>query len=73
MSSSKKVVLILLGALTAVMVVVQLVMGKLLAAGDARLAAAHKHLGYTAVVVALVYVFLSLSAIAASPVRQREP
>lgn len=59
--------LIVLGFLAALLIVAQLVMGQLILNGRADLVKAHQHSGYTAVVVALVYIALSLPRIIASP------
>jgi hypothetical protein len=68
MSGPKKVVLILLGALSAILIVAQLVLGLMIrASASPTNLMAHKHLGYSTVAVVLTYVFLSLSTIAALP------
>lgn len=72
MTSAKKAFLIGLGGLAAVFIVAQLVLGQLILSGRANLIKAHQHSGYTAVVVALVYIVASLAAIASVPTR-REP
>jgi hypothetical protein len=57
-----RVVLIVLGVLSALLIVAQLVMGLLLANGQASVALqkSHQHTGYLAVVVVLSYISLSL-------------
>ncbi len=59
--------LIVLGILAAVLIVGQLVLGQLILSGRADLRTAHQHSGYTAVVVALIYIGLTLPRIIASP------
>ena len=71
-SGSKKVVLVVLGAITALFLVSQVVLGQLILSGRASLIKAHQHTGYTAVVLALVYLGLSLATIAALPARRRD-
>lgn len=58
--------LIALGFLAAALIIAQLVMGQLILSGT-DLKKAHQHTGYMAVVVALVYIGLSLPRIIASP------
>lgn len=72
MSATKRAVLILLGALTAVFLVAQVVLGQLILSGRANLIKAHQHTGYTTVALGLVYLAASMIAILALPVR-REP
>ena len=59
--------LIVLGFLAALLIIAQLVLGQLILSGRADLVKAHQHSGYTAVVVALVYIALSLPRIISSP------
>jgi hypothetical protein len=59
--------LIVLGFLAAALIITQLVLGQLILSGQASLVKAHQHSGYTAVVVALVYIGLSLPRIIATP------
>lgn len=74
MSGSKKIVLIVLGALSAILIVAQFVLGLLSKYGDSpTLLKTHEHLGYTAVVVILIYLFLSLATVAALPTTRRQP
>jgi hypothetical protein len=56
-----KVLLILLGFVSAVLIVAQMVMGLLIRNGNASLRTAHFHSGSLMVLVALVYIGLSLS------------
>jgi hypothetical protein len=64
-----KILLLVLGALAALLIVGQLVMGQLILSGRASLIKAHQHSGYLTVVVALVYIGLSMAAIASTPKR----
>lgn len=65
--------LILLGFLSAVLIIGQLVLGLLVANGhDQRIVKAHQHFGYATVTVSLVYIVLSLLAIASPPKRDRQ-
>jgi cytochrome b561 len=66
MGGAKRIAVIVLGALSAVMIVAQFVMG-LLMYRFPKMIEAHKHSGHMTVVVVLVYVFLSLSAILTTP------
>jgi hypothetical protein len=61
-----KTFLIVLGFLAAALIVGQLVLGQLILGGRADLVKAHQHSGYTAVVVALLYIGLSLPRIIGS-------
>jgi hypothetical protein len=67
MSSVRKNVLFVLGFLSAAGIIGQLVMGQLILEGNVKLAKAHQHSGYTTVLIVLVYVIMSLMAIAATP------
>ena len=58
-----RTLLILLGFLSAVLIVAQMVMGLLIRNGQATLRTAHFHSGSLMVLVALAYIALSLSAI----------
>jgi hypothetical protein len=66
-----KPILMILGVLSAVLIVGQLVMGQLILSGRANLIKSHQHSGYLTVVVSLVYVALSLAAIASMPRREK--
>jgi hypothetical protein len=59
--------LMILGILSALLIVTQLVMGQLILSGQAQWIKRHQHSGYLTVVVALVYIVLSLSVIASKP------
>ena len=62
-----KALLIALGLLSALLMVLQLVMGLLIRNGQASLRTAHFHSGSLMVLVALAYIALSLSAILSKP------
>jgi hypothetical protein len=64
-----KALLILLGFLSALLIVLQMVMGLLIRNGQAApsLRTAHFHSGSLMVLVSLAYIALSLSAIVANP------
>jgi hypothetical protein len=62
-----KVFLLILGSLSGILIVSQLVMGQLILSGQAEWIKRHQHSGYLTVVVALVYIVLSLIAIASAP------
>jgi hypothetical protein len=62
-----KPLLILLGFLSALLVISQLVMGLLIVRGNISLKVAHQHSGYLTVAVTLTYVLLSLLFIARTP------
>ncbi len=69
MSSAMKFTLVILGLLTAVLVLMQLTMGLLIASGRVNLVKAHQHSGYLTVAMAILYVGLSLSVIVSLPRR----
>ena len=76
MNPKLKPILLILGLLAAVLIVSQLVMGLLIVRGGGsldltRLIKAHQHSGYLTVTVVLLYVALSLSAIASTPTRPK--
>ena len=62
-----KSALIILGVLSALLIVAQMVMGLLIRSGQASLRTAHFHSGSLMVLVTLVYIALSLSAIVSRP------
>lgn len=66
-----KVFLLVLGTLSALLIVSQLVMGQLILSGQAEWVKRHQHSGYLTVVVALIYITLSLVRIASTPSRDR--
>lgn len=66
-----KTVLLVLGGLSALLILAQLVMGQLILSGQAEWVKRHQHSGYLTVVVALIYIVLSLIQIANTPARDR--
>jgi hypothetical protein len=66
-----KVLLLLLGSLAALLIVGQLVMGQLILSSGhlPRWTMAHRHSGYLTVVVVLVYIGLSMAALASATKR----
>ena len=77
MNPKLKPALLILGLLAAILIVSQLVMGLLIVRGGgsldlARLIKSHQHTGYLTVTVVLVYIVLSLSAIASTPGRPKK-
>ena len=67
-----RVFLLILGTLTAFLILAQLVMGQLMLGGQVQqYVKAHQHTGYLTVVVSLLYVGLSLATIAGTPRRER--
>ena len=60
-----------IAGMAALLIVGQLVLGQLILSGRGDLIKAHQHSGYTAVVVALIYIVLSLVWIASSPTRPK--
>jgi hypothetical protein len=71
MSGIKKLFLIILGALSALLIVGQLVMGQLIVSGrhEPALLKSHQHSGYLTVVVVLAYVVVSLATFVSLPTR----
>jgi hypothetical protein len=64
--------LMILGILSALLILAQLVMGQLILSGhDPKMITRHQHSGYLTVVVALIYIGFSLPAIASMPRRPR--
>jgi hypothetical protein len=66
-----KAFLMIMGFLSAVLIVAQLVMGQLILSGQAAWIKRHQHSGYLTVVVVLVYIGFSLASIASMPKRER--
>jgi hypothetical protein len=62
-----KPILLILGFLSAVLIVAQLVMGLLILQGQASMRTAHQHSGFLTVAVSLTYIGWSLAAIASAP------
>ena len=71
MSSAMKATLLILGLLTAVLILAQLVMGMAIHFKGADLRKAHMDSGYTAVVLSLAYLFLSMRVILGIPTRSK--
>ncbi|WP_435005189.1 hypothetical protein P12x_003083 [Tundrisphaera lichenicola] len=76
MNAKLKPILIALGAIAALLIVTQLVMGLMIVRGGGsmdltKLVKAHQHSGYLTVTVVILYIGLSLSAIASIPGRPR--
>ena len=68
-----RIFLLILGTLSALLILGQLVMGRLLVVPGpnyAMLRKSHEHSGYLTVVVVLVYIVFSLIAIASTPRRE---
>ncbi len=61
-----KAILLILGALAAILIVCQLVMGLLILQGNASMRTAHQHSGYLTVLVSLIYIGWSLATIASA-------
>lgn len=68
-----KLLLIILGILSAILIVSQVTMGLLIRNGQASLAKSHFHTGMLMAVVTLVYVVLSLTSILSKPRREVSP
>lgn len=68
MKRSLKQIILILGGLTALLVLSQLVMGILIANGSdtGKLRKAHQHSGYLTATIAFLYVGFSMSAIASA-------
>lgn len=66
-----KLLLLVLGFLSAFLLVAQMVMGLLIRNGNVSLRTAHFHSGSLMVVVALVYIALSLTVIFSKPKTER--
>ena len=66
-----RIFLLVLGVLSAVLIVAQLVMGQLILSGQAEWVKRHQHSGYLTVVVVIVYIGLSLVTIASMPRRDK--
>ncbi len=71
MSGTLKTTLMIGGAMSALLIVSQLVMGLLILGGRADLIKAHQHSGYLTVTVSLLYVLGSLVTIASIPRRHK--
>ena len=72
MNSALKASLIVLGFLSAILILSQLAMGLLIVQGaGAKMIKIHQHSGYLTVTVALVYILFSLSKIISIPSREK--
>ena len=69
MSRAKKTALLILGAISALLIVSQFVMGMLILSDPGSLAIrkSHQHSGYLTAAVVFVYIAISLIVIASSP------
>lgn len=70
MTAATKAFLLILGGLSAIFIVAQLAMGIAITKG-AQLQTAHKHSGYTTVVVSLVYIAVSAWVILGTPAQNK--
>src|SRR5262249_28895188 len=73
MNRAQKLALIILGVLSALLVLSQLILGQLVLGGRADLIKSHQHTGYLTVCVGLVYILFSLISIARLPTRPGGP
>lgn len=65
-----KTIVVILGFLSALLILAQLVMGLLILNGaEAKMRTMHQHSGYLTVVCVLIYIFLSLLRILSVPVQ----
>ncbi|HZW29853.1 MAG TPA: hypothetical protein VFF52_04045 [Isosphaeraceae bacterium] len=64
-----KPLLMIVGFLSAVLIIAQVVMGQLILQGQATLRTAHQHSGYLTVAVTLIYIAWSLAILASTPRR----
>jgi tetrahydromethanopterin S-methyltransferase subunit D len=68
-----KPLVMILGFVSALLILAQLTMGQLILSGhDPKMIKMHQHSGYLTVVVSLVYIVISMIAVASMP-RRREP
>lgn len=65
-----KPLLIILGSLSALLLVIQVALGLMIRNGQASLAKSHFHSGMLMAVVTLVYIGLSLTAVLSKPRRE---
>ena len=68
MTKYRKLLLVVLGILSALAITCQLVLGQLILGGNTQLVKAHQHSGYTTVVLALIYIMVSLTTIFSLPI-----
>ena len=72
MNAALKTTLIILGFLSAILILSQLAMGLLIVQGaDAKMIKMHQHSGYLTVTVVLVYILFSLSKIISIPTQSK--
>lgn len=71
MTGVQKILLMALGVLAAALILSQLVLGQIIAGGNARLVKSHQHTGYLTVAVVLAYILLSIWLMILSPTRYR--
>jgi hypothetical protein len=71
-SKPMKPFILILGVLSAGLIIVQLVLGLLILQGQASMRTAHQHSGYLTVAVTLIYIGWSLAVIASLPRRGRQ-
>jgi hypothetical protein len=65
-----KLFVLILGFLSAALIIAQVVMGQLILSGSQNLIKSHQHSGYMTVVVSLAYIALSLVVIFSPPKRE---
>ena len=58
--NSGRTFVVILGLIAGLLILGQLVLGQLILSGRVNLVKAHQHSGYTAVMISLVYIILSL-------------
>lgn len=74
MTGHRKLLLVLLGVVSAFLMMAQLALDQLVVSGAARhktLVKAHEYIGYLAITLALVYVLVSLWSIINAPTRPK--
>jgi hypothetical protein len=64
-----RILLLVLGFFSSLLIVFQLVLGLLILSGSASMVTAHKHSGFLTVAVTLTYIILSMLKIASIPTR----
>ena len=69
MTTATKGFIVVLGLLTAVFILAQIVLGQLILGGRADLIKTHQHTGYTTVVLTLAYLAASMRVLVNLPVR----
>lgn len=77
MTSNQKLLVMVLGVFSAILIASQFVMGQILVSAGGELKASvlkmHKHSGHLMVAVSLAYVFLTLWWVINSPTRRKTP